>query len=52
MSKYERRFVLNARTVNTRLLCFSFVLTECKLSRSGPPATIVTIDEESPNGKS
>uniref|UniRef100_A0A8C6PLK6 Protocadherin-15 n=1 Tax=Nothobranchius furzeri TaxID=105023 RepID=A0A8C6PLK6_NOTFU len=25
-------------------------LFECKLSRSGPPATIVTIDEESPNG--
>ncbi|KAM7370799.1 hypothetical protein PAMP_010319 [Pampus punctatissimus] len=24
--------------------------TECKLSRSGPPATIVAIDEESPNG--
>uniref|UniRef100_H3C5M5 Protocadherin-15 n=1 Tax=Tetraodon nigroviridis TaxID=99883 RepID=H3C5M5_TETNG len=24
--------------------------TECKLSRPGPPATIVTIDEESPNG--
>uniref|UniRef100_A0A8C1U8W8 Protocadherin-15 n=1 Tax=Cyprinus carpio TaxID=7962 RepID=A0A8C1U8W8_CYPCA len=24
--------------------------TECKLSRMGPPATIVTIDEESPNG--
>lgn len=24
---------------------------ECKLSRSGPPATIVAIDEESPNGK-
>ncbi|XP_048125672.1 protocadherin-15a isoform X2 [Alosa alosa] len=23
---------------------------ECKLSRAGPPATIVTIDEESPNG--
>ncbi|XP_026133814.1 protocadherin-15-like isoform X3 [Carassius auratus] len=23
---------------------------ECKLSRTGPPATIVTIDEESPNG--
>uniref|UniRef100_A0A8C1U6S1 Protocadherin-15 n=1 Tax=Cyprinus carpio TaxID=7962 RepID=A0A8C1U6S1_CYPCA len=23
---------------------------ECKLSRMGPPATIVTIDEESPNG--
>uniref|UniRef100_A0A8C6PLZ9 Protocadherin-15 n=1 Tax=Nothobranchius furzeri TaxID=105023 RepID=A0A8C6PLZ9_NOTFU len=23
---------------------------KCKLSRSGPPATIVTIDEESPNG--
>ncbi|XP_063339106.1 protocadherin-15-like [Pelmatolapia mariae] len=23
---------------------------ECKLSRSGPPATIVAIDEESPNG--
>ncbi|CAL8382615.1 unnamed protein product, partial [Gadus morhua 'NCC'] len=22
---------------------------ECKLSRSGPPATIVAIDEESPN---
>uniref|UniRef100_A0A3Q3EN27 Protocadherin-15 n=1 Tax=Labrus bergylta TaxID=56723 RepID=A0A3Q3EN27_9LABR len=30
---------------------FSFVIfTECKLSRSGPPATIVAIDEESPNG--
>uniref|UniRef100_A0A672JDF4 Protocadherin-15 n=1 Tax=Salarias fasciatus TaxID=181472 RepID=A0A672JDF4_SALFA len=28
---------------------FSF-LPECKLSRSGPPATIVAIDEESPNG--
>lgn len=28
-----------------------FSLTECKLSRSGPPATIVAIDEESPNGK-
>ncbi|CAL8391104.1 unnamed protein product [Arctogadus glacialis] len=25
---------------------------ECKLSRGGPPATIVTIDEESPNGRS
>ncbi|KAJ8014000.1 hypothetical protein DPEC_G00035680 [Dallia pectoralis] len=25
-------------------------LEACKLSRSGPPATIVTIDEESPNG--
>lgn len=24
---------------------------ECKLSRSGPPATIIAIDEESPNGK-
>lgn len=24
---------------------------ECKLSRLGPPATIVAIDEESPNGK-
>uniref|UniRef100_A0A3Q2DHS4 Protocadherin-15 n=1 Tax=Cyprinodon variegatus TaxID=28743 RepID=A0A3Q2DHS4_CYPVA len=24
--------------------------SECKLSRSGPPATIVAIDEESPNG--
>uniref|UniRef100_A0AAV2LE57 Uncharacterized protein n=1 Tax=Knipowitschia caucasica TaxID=637954 RepID=A0AAV2LE57_KNICA len=24
---------------------------ECKLARSGPPATIVAIDEESPNGK-
>uniref|UniRef100_A0A8C1Z8D4 Protocadherin-15 n=1 Tax=Cyprinus carpio TaxID=7962 RepID=A0A8C1Z8D4_CYPCA len=27
-----------------------FLLICCKLSRSGPPATIVTIDEESPNG--
>uniref|UniRef100_A0A3Q3EAM9 Protocadherin-15 n=1 Tax=Labrus bergylta TaxID=56723 RepID=A0A3Q3EAM9_9LABR len=27
-----------------------FLITECKLSRPGPPATIVTIDEESPNG--
>lgn len=30
---------------------FSLTLPECKLSRSGPPATIVAIDEESPNGK-
>uniref|UniRef100_A0A3B5L921 Cadherin domain-containing protein n=1 Tax=Xiphophorus couchianus TaxID=32473 RepID=A0A3B5L921_9TELE len=29
----------------------SSLLPECKLSRSGPPATIVAIDEESPNGK-
>uniref|UniRef100_A0A4W6E7D7 Protocadherin-15 n=1 Tax=Lates calcarifer TaxID=8187 RepID=A0A4W6E7D7_LATCA len=29
---------------------FFFSLPECKLSRSGPPATIVAIDEESPNG--
>ncbi|GLD45544.1 protocadherin-15-like protein [Lates japonicus] len=28
----------------------SLHLTQCKLSRPGPPATIVTIDEESPNG--
>lgn len=28
-----------------------FFYPECKLSRSGPPATIVAIDEESPNGK-
>jgi len=27
-----------------------FAYAECKLSRPGPPATIVTIDEESPNG--
>uniref|UniRef100_A0A668RJB3 Protocadherin-15 n=1 Tax=Oreochromis aureus TaxID=47969 RepID=A0A668RJB3_OREAU len=27
-----------------------FFYPECKLSRSGPPATIVAIDEESPNG--
>uniref|UniRef100_A0A8C7YQS6 Protocadherin-15 n=1 Tax=Oryzias sinensis TaxID=183150 RepID=A0A8C7YQS6_9TELE len=27
-----------------------FAYVECKLSRPGPPATIVTIDEESPNG--
>uniref|UniRef100_A0A8C6SXG3 Protocadherin-15 n=1 Tax=Neogobius melanostomus TaxID=47308 RepID=A0A8C6SXG3_9GOBI len=26
------------------------VFAECKLARSGPPATIVAIDEESPNG--
>uniref|UniRef100_A0A8C2H9B2 Protocadherin-15 n=1 Tax=Cyprinus carpio TaxID=7962 RepID=A0A8C2H9B2_CYPCA len=35
-------------------LFFSSILcpwfTECKLSRTGPPATIVAIDEESPNG--
>lgn len=30
---------------------FFLTLLECKLSRSGPPATIVAIDEESPNGK-
>uniref|UniRef100_A0A8C5I5T8 Protocadherin-15 n=1 Tax=Gouania willdenowi TaxID=441366 RepID=A0A8C5I5T8_GOUWI len=29
---------------------FSIFSAECKLSRPGPPATIVTIDEESPNG--
>uniref|UniRef100_A0A3Q2D6D4 Protocadherin-15 n=1 Tax=Cyprinodon variegatus TaxID=28743 RepID=A0A3Q2D6D4_CYPVA len=28
----------------------SKLATKCKLSRPGPPATIVTIDEESPNG--
>lgn len=33
------------------LLLFSSTFSECKLSRSGPPATIVAIDEESPNGK-
>uniref|UniRef100_A0A8C1LBI5 Protocadherin-related 15a n=1 Tax=Cyprinus carpio TaxID=7962 RepID=A0A8C1LBI5_CYPCA len=27
-----------------------YCMNDCKLSRSGPPATIVTIDEESPNG--
>lgn len=33
------------------LICFSCIAyAECKLSRPGPPATIVTIDEESPNG--
>lgn len=31
-------------------LFFLFAYAECKLSRPGPPATIVTIDEESPNG--
>lgn len=31
-------------------LFLSSAHTECKLSRPGPPATIVTIDEESPNG--
>ncbi|TSK22798.1 Protocadherin-15 [Bagarius yarrelli] len=29
---------------------YHFLLLECKLYRAGPPATIVTIDEESPNG--
>uniref|UniRef100_A0A673BJ62 Protocadherin-15 n=1 Tax=Sphaeramia orbicularis TaxID=375764 RepID=A0A673BJ62_9TELE len=29
---------------------FVFTYPKCKLSRSGPPATIVAIDEESPNG--
>uniref|UniRef100_A0A8C7HF81 Protocadherin-15 n=1 Tax=Oncorhynchus kisutch TaxID=8019 RepID=A0A8C7HF81_ONCKI len=28
----------------------SYFFSECKLSRTGPPATIVAIDEESPNG--
>ena len=32
-------------------MMFSFCLSECKLSRTGPPATIVAIDEESPNGR-
>lgn len=32
-------------------LLFFSTFSECKLSRSGPPATIVAIDEESPNGK-
>lgn len=31
-------------------LLFLIAYAECKLSRPGPPATIVTIDEESPNG--
>ncbi|XP_014034796.2 protocadherin-15 isoform X2 [Salmo salar] len=30
--------------------CLSQDTDECKLSRTGPPATIVAIDEESPNG--
>ncbi|CAB1457037.1 unnamed protein product [Pleuronectes platessa] len=30
--------------------CLGQETEECKLSRSGPPATIVAIDEESPNG--
>ncbi|XP_061822727.1 protocadherin-15-like isoform X2 [Nerophis lumbriciformis] len=30
--------------------CLGQDTDECKLSRSGPPATIVAIDEESPNG--
>ncbi|TKS89597.1 Protocadherin-15 Precursor [Collichthys lucidus] len=30
--------------------CLGQDAEECKLSRSGPPATIVAIDEESPNG--
>uniref|UniRef100_A0A8C6WIT6 Protocadherin-15 n=1 Tax=Neogobius melanostomus TaxID=47308 RepID=A0A8C6WIT6_9GOBI len=36
-----------------KMLCLSLhchVFAECKLARSGPPATIVAIDEESPNG--
>uniref|UniRef100_A0A8C1L8V6 Protocadherin-15 n=1 Tax=Cyprinus carpio TaxID=7962 RepID=A0A8C1L8V6_CYPCA len=32
------------------LAVFLLICVFCKLSRSGPPATIVTIDEESPNG--
>uniref|UniRef100_A0A4W6E4J8 Protocadherin-15 n=1 Tax=Lates calcarifer TaxID=8187 RepID=A0A4W6E4J8_LATCA len=32
------------------LLSADWQYEECKLSRSGPPATIVAIDEESPNG--
>lgn len=34
----------------TNLVYFSS-FPECKLSRTGPPATIVAIDEESPNGR-
>uniref|UniRef100_A0A4W4E418 Protocadherin-15 n=1 Tax=Electrophorus electricus TaxID=8005 RepID=A0A4W4E418_ELEEL len=30
--------------------CVCVCVCECKLYRGGPPATIVTIDEESPNG--
>uniref|UniRef100_A0A8C8EXP9 Protocadherin-15 n=1 Tax=Oncorhynchus tshawytscha TaxID=74940 RepID=A0A8C8EXP9_ONCTS len=33
-----------------RLMSFLLFFSECKLSRTGPPATIVAIDEESPNG--
>ncbi|XP_053270320.1 protocadherin-15 [Pleuronectes platessa] len=33
-----------------RFLSADWQYEECKLSRSGPPATIVAIDEESPNG--
>uniref|UniRef100_A0A8C8EY34 Protocadherin-15 n=1 Tax=Oncorhynchus tshawytscha TaxID=74940 RepID=A0A8C8EY34_ONCTS len=31
-------------------MSFLLFFSECKLSRTGPPATIVAIDEESPNG--
>lgn len=39
------------QTVSMYQLFFFSTFAECKLSRSGPPATIVAIDEESPNGK-
>uniref|UniRef100_A0A668AYA3 Protocadherin-15 n=1 Tax=Myripristis murdjan TaxID=586833 RepID=A0A668AYA3_9TELE len=53
--KYTHIFCLNVLSVYCILVYifiynFSIVFAECKLSRSGPPATIVAIDEESPNG--
>uniref|UniRef100_A0AAY5ELU3 Cadherin domain-containing protein n=1 Tax=Electrophorus electricus TaxID=8005 RepID=A0AAY5ELU3_ELEEL len=50
--QYEGKLLL--LLTSAHLLCSPFSwccqLVECKLYRGGPPATIVTIDEESPNG--
>lgn len=43
-------YFMIAKFVSGNFFSFLFTYAECKLSRSGPPATIVTIDEESPNG--
>uniref|UniRef100_A0A3B3QYP7 Protocadherin-15 n=1 Tax=Paramormyrops kingsleyae TaxID=1676925 RepID=A0A3B3QYP7_9TELE len=42
-------FLARMCALSGRILMSGF-FTQCKLSRAGPPATIVAIDEESPNG--
>uniref|UniRef100_A0AAY4D0M4 Protocadherin-15 n=1 Tax=Denticeps clupeoides TaxID=299321 RepID=A0AAY4D0M4_9TELE len=43
-------FFFLCTTLMTLSVTADWQYEECKLSRSGPPATIVAIDEESPNG--